>query len=179
MLCAEASRTCLQYSTTGSQGVIVYQDWNNRPAESCLLCYHGPLEGDMGSWVRHKKCCLYNYSIRKEKRWKGFWTSSVSSSGHFLLRWLWDYSFLLSLNESFILHLEAGAECQVFSKSVSLPACHEVSGGHLLAQVKVWHANLCKKHETTCPSSTGKQKGCTSICFELNQFAIKYYCECI
>lgn len=61
-----------------------------------------------------------------------------------LLRWFQDCSFLFLPNAHFILHLDSAAECQVFSRSVSSPACHEISAGQLLAQFKVQHANLVR-----------------------------------
>ncbi len=75
-----------------------------------------------------------------------------------LLRWFWDSSFLFLPNAHFILHLDSAAECQVFSRSVSSPACHKLSAGQLLAQFKVQHAKPCKvifkEHGTinSCPS---------------------------
>lgn len=63
-------------------------------------------------------------------------------SGPVLLRWFQDCSFLFRPNAPDILHLVRAAECQVFSRSVSSAACHEISAGQLLAQIKVHRANL-------------------------------------
>lgn len=59
-----------------------------------------------------------------------------------LLRWFWRCSFLFLPDARLILHLGSAAECQVFSRSVSSPACHKTSAAPSLAQFKVQHANL-------------------------------------
>lgn len=93
-----------------------------------------------------------------------------------LLRWFWDCSFLVVPNAHFILHLYSAAECQVFSRSVSSTACHEISAGHLLAQFKVQHANLvrwylksmaCPSHQTT----VGTGMCCKEILFSTTTFS--------
>lgn len=63
-----------------------------------------------------------------------------------LVRWYEKKSHFLYLQQ--LQDLGCPAECQVFSNSASLPACHKLSAGHSHALFKVQHRHLVMRHKS-------------------------------
>lgn len=117
--------------------------WNNRlelsPELTCDLGWHV-----ISPEVRKKRGAWWIYKGKEGKR--GKWNAHVcknSIPGPFLLRAGFLDVVLLFLNAqaNLIVRLGGPEECQVFSKSISSQACHEISAGY---QVRV-QSSLCKQ----------------------------------
>lgn len=83
------------------------------------------------------------WGLSGRKEFMYFQSLSVSTSDQFC----WGgfgtiVSFFYQIHT--LTHLNSAAECQVFSRFVSSPACHEISAGQLLAKFKVQHANIVR-----------------------------------
>lgn len=125
-------------------GVHCLPGWNNRLAQCCLLHYHVILVRDM--WLTHGVSKGAAVQLDKEQEEGkdgrnrcifGALPCPLQASSAEVVLGLQSFPWS---QMHFILHFSSTKECQVFSKSVSSPACHEISAGQLPAQFKVHYA---------------------------------------